>query len=44
LAGLDPYDYLLYLFEKLPYAVTEEDLRALLPFNLTPEQIRPPRS
>jgi transposase len=44
LAGLGPYDYLLYLFEKLPYAVTEEDLIALLPFNLTPEQIKPSRS
>ena len=44
LAGLNPYDYLWYLFEKLPYAETEEDLKALLPFNLTPEQIKPPRS
>jgi transposase len=44
LAGLNPYDYLWYVFEMLPYAVTEDDLRALLPFNLTPEKIKPPRS
>jgi transposase len=44
LAGLKPQDYLLYIFEMLPYAVTEKDLKALLPFNLTPEQIKPPKS
>jgi transposase len=35
--GLDPYRYLRYLFEKLPYAQCEEDYSALLPQNLTPE-------
>ena len=35
--GLEPYRYLRYLFEKLPYARCEEDYRALLPQNLTPE-------
>ena len=44
LAGLNPYDYLWHIFEKLPYAETEDDLKALLPFNLTPEQIKPSRS
>ena len=35
--GLDPYQYLRFLFSKIPYAKTEEDYRALLPQNLTPE-------
>jgi transposase len=43
LNSLKPYDCLWYIFERLPYAVTDEDLLALLPFNLTPEQIKPPR-
>lgn len=29
--GLEPYWYLRYLFEKLPYAKTEEEMRVLLP-------------
>lgn len=37
--GLEPYQYLRFLFEKLPYARTEEDYRALLPQNLTPESL-----
>jgi len=32
---LEPYWYLLYLFEKLPGAVTEDDFRALLPYVVT---------
>ncbi len=32
--GHDPYWYLKYLFEHLPEAMTEEDFRALLPYNL----------
>ncbi len=28
---LNPYEYLLHVFEKLPYASTKEDLKALLP-------------
>lgn len=35
--GLDPYQYFRFLFSKLPYARTEQDYRALLPQNLTPE-------
>ncbi|HYA42329.1 MAG TPA: transposase domain-containing protein [Syntrophobacteraceae bacterium] len=35
--GLDPYQYLRFLFSKIPYARTEEDYRALIPQNLTPE-------
>jgi transposase len=34
--GLRPYDYLRYLFEKLPYAQTEQDYRNLLPKNIDP--------
>ncbi len=37
--GLEPYRYLRHLFEKLPYAHSEDDYRALLPQNLTPEQL-----
>jgi transposase len=32
--GLEPYRYLRFLFEKLPYAKTEDDYRALLPQNV----------
>ena len=32
--GLEPYKYLRYLFEKLPFAITEDDYRKLLPQNL----------
>jgi transposase len=35
--GLEPYQYFRYLFSKIPYAKTEEDYRALMPHNLTPE-------
>ena len=35
--GLDPYQYLRFLFSKIPYARTEADYRALMPQNLTPE-------
>ncbi len=38
--GLEPYQYLRYIFEKLPFAHTPEDYRALLPLNLTPEKIQ----
>lgn len=37
--GLEPYAYLRYLFEKLPFAAGEEDYRTLLPMNLTPGDI-----
>jgi len=29
--GLNPHEYLVHVFEKLPYASSEDDLRALLP-------------
>jgi hypothetical protein len=32
--GLEPYKYLRYVFEKLPTAVTTDDLRELLPCNV----------
>ena len=35
--GLEPYQYLRFLFSKIPYARSEEDYSALLPQNLTPE-------
>lgn len=38
--GLDPYHYLRFLFENLPYAVTEEGYRKLLPQNVSPELIK----
>ena len=33
--GLNPHQYLLHLFEKLPQASSEHDLRALLPQNIS---------
>jgi len=35
--GLNPYQYLRFLFSKIPNARTEADYRALMPQNLTPE-------
>ena len=35
--GLEPYQYLRFLFSKIPCARTEQDYRALMPQNLTPE-------
>ena len=32
--GIDPYDYLRYLFKELPYADSVEKLEALLPWNM----------
>jgi transposase len=37
--GLEPYQYLRYLFERLPFARSEEVHLALLPQRLTPEQL-----
>jgi len=37
--GLEPYQYLRHIFAKIPYAQTEDDYRALLPQNLTSEQL-----
>jgi transposase len=34
--GLEPYQYLRFLFEKIPHAQTDQDYKALLPQNLTP--------
>ena len=39
---LEPYAYLRYIFEKLPIAATLEDYEALLPWNITPEQLACP--
>ena len=38
--GLKPYDYLRYLFEKLPLAVTEDDHRRLLPPFINPDDLK----
>jgi transposase len=35
--GLEPYQYLLYLFDKLPSAQSRDDMKELLPQNLDPE-------
>jgi len=37
--GLEPYSYLLYLFDRLPYAATEEDYKILLPLYVTAERL-----
>jgi len=37
--NLEPYKYLRFLFEKIPFAESKEDFRALLPMNLNPEQL-----
>ncbi|WP_265588616.1 IS66 family transposase [Desulfotalea psychrophila] len=36
---LEPYAYLRYLFEKLPFAENEEECRQLLPSNLSQEEL-----
>lgn len=41
---LEPYAYLRHIFEKLPAASSFEDFEALLPWNMTPEQILLPAS
>jgi transposase len=40
--GLEPYWYLKYLFEHLPEAMTEDDFRALLPYNVDKKQLAGP--
>ena len=37
--GLEPYKYLRYLFEKLPFSLSEDDYGKLLPQNLTPTDL-----
>ncbi|SHH84324.1 Transposase IS66 family protein [Desulfofustis glycolicus DSM 9705] len=37
--GLEPYRYLRYLFEKLPFAMSTEEYQALLPMRLGPEDV-----
>ena len=38
--GLEPYWYLYYLFTKLPGASSVDELKKLLPTNLTTEQLK----
>jgi transposase len=40
----EPYAYLRYIFEHLPLASSLEDYEALLPWNVTPEQLNVPNS
>jgi transposase len=40
LNDLNPYDYLFYIFRKIPYAETEQDWLNLMPHNLTQKTIR----
>jgi hypothetical protein len=40
--GHEPYKFLRYLFEELPYAQNEKDLRKLLPFNIDPQDVPEP--
>lgn len=42
--NLEPFWYLLYLFEKLPEARTEEDYNALLPYNVKKTALKSPVS
>ncbi len=42
--GLEPYAYLRHIFEKLPLAQTEQDLKDLLPQNIDPAAIAVTRS
>jgi len=42
--GHDPYQYLIYLFSKYPYAEDEQAKRALLPSILKPEDIPDPET
>jgi transposase len=37
--GLEPYAYLRHIFEELPLAQSEQDLKALLPQNIDPDSI-----
>jgi transposase len=37
--ALEPYRYFPYLFEKLPFAQSQEDYQSLLPMHLQPEDI-----
>jgi transposase len=37
--GLEPYAYLRHIFEKLPLAQTEQDLKDMLPYNIDPATI-----
>ena len=36
--GLEPYRYLKYLFNKIPFARTPDDYQALTHYNLDPEE------
>ena len=38
--GHEPYAYLRYLFTELPNATTVEQIESLLPFNLSPDEIK----
>lgn len=37
--AINPYDYLINVFQKIPYASSQEDLLQLLPYNSTPDSM-----
>ncbi len=37
--GHEPYSYIRFIFEKLPYAETLEEYEALLPWNVNPKKL-----
>lgn len=38
--NLNPFDYLNFIFERIPFAESKSDWQALLPSNLTPDQLK----
>jgi len=40
--SLEPYAYLRYILNKLPTAISLEDYEAMLPWNITPQQLNLP--
>jgi hypothetical protein len=43
-SGLDVYQYLRYLFEKIPFARSDTYYRKLLPQELSAEKLAPPKN
>ncbi|MEJ2664933.1 MAG: transposase domain-containing protein [Spirochaetia bacterium] len=37
---LNPFEYLYYVYSKIPYAKTEDDIISLLPFNIEPDKFK----
>ena len=43
LHNLSAFEYLNYIFKKIPYCQTTKDYSALLPFNISSEQVKDER-